>query len=57
MGAAIREKQNGGHGRKEDVTYGDEIKAYAKTGCAGEVPVIGVLAIYICIRQPSVYTE
>jgi len=35
------------------VTYGDEIKAQAKTGCAGEVSVIGVLAIYICIHQPS----
>lgn len=41
---------------KEDVTYGDEIKAHAKTGCAGEVSVIGVLAIYICIHQPSTYT-
>lgn len=36
------------------MTYGDEIKAHAKTGCAGEVFVIGVLAIYICIHQPSV---
>lgn len=44
---------------KKDVTYGDEIKAYAKTGCAGEVlsPVIGVLAIYICIYQPSIYAK
>lgn len=39
------------------MSYRDEIKAHAKTGCAGEVSIIGVLAIYICIHQPSVYAE
>lgn len=53
-GASERQTRAKSYG-KEDVTYGDEIKAHAKTGCAGEVSVIGVLAIYICIHQPSIY--